>query len=409
MGGSLAGLGFAMQTSHPAEGKKHREGASGLSAFSVLLPASTPQPYLTLGAWYPYLFATTTLKIPETPDRRQRIRLAACSKGSQGGTTGLAVLASGGMFPRDLDPVCPLRVLGSLASLGSVPLERSEWRPALELIPGVVPAGDAGKPQRRPGNTRHFFLNQLAPLVAEQKVTVIAIKTHGKTPTGLDSKLKAVFRVVSRPLDIPAVTEKIHSCAAFCGLGGDSSLIECVVVSSATLGRSLLQRKDFNDRHSSPFPDPFPLSWSPAGLVDSQLTLLASLSSSSLEITPCLPANFPTLRPASRTSSFPSPAPLSPSSSLHSLATPLSLCNTPSSSLKLHAAPLTRIQDTDVPPTTFGLLFVLLRNTPSNSVSRNDFIAAQRSTCPAAQSTTASRRHIRDATLKRPIRPHQHV
>lgn len=175
MGGSLAGLGFAMQTSHPAEGKKHREGASGLSAFSVLLPASAPQPYLTLGAWvrngenrnggplwdvpcpkryellvpscllilaWPkevvgeqqcptnkapcrickflagtlpqYLFATTTLKISETPDRRQRIRLAACSKGSQGGTTGLAVLASGGMFPRDLDPVCPLRVLGSL-------------------------------------------------------------------------------------------------------------------------------------------------------------------------------------------------------------------------------------------------------------------------------------------------------
>lgn len=62
----------------------------------------------------------------------------------------------------------------------------------------------------------HFFLNQLAPLVAEQKVTVIAIKTHGKTPTGLDSKLKAVFRVVSRPLDIPAVTEKIHSCVRAC-------------------------------------------------------------------------------------------------------------------------------------------------------------------------------------------------
>lgn len=114
------------------------------------------------------IFATPTLKISKTPDSEYVPQ--HCSKGSQGGTTGLAVLASGGMFPRDLDPVClpanfyAVRVgahshtqilhfkdRGTEGVLGSVPLERSEWRPALELIPGIVPAGDAGGPQGRPG------------------------------------------------------------------------------------------------------------------------------------------------------------------------------------------------------------------------------------------------------------------
>lgn len=49
------------------------------------------------------IFATPTLKISKTPDSEYVSQ--HCSKGSQGGTTGLAVLASGGMFPRDLDPV----------------------------------------------------------------------------------------------------------------------------------------------------------------------------------------------------------------------------------------------------------------------------------------------------------------
>ncbi|UQC89676.1 uncharacterized protein CLUP02_15207 [Colletotrichum lupini] len=95
------------------------------------------------------IFATPTLKISKTPDSEYVSQ--HCSKGSQGGTTGLAVLASGGMFPRDLDPILHCKDRGTEEVLGSVPLGRSEWRPALELIPGIVPAGDAGRPQGRSG------------------------------------------------------------------------------------------------------------------------------------------------------------------------------------------------------------------------------------------------------------------